>query len=100
VEGTDEQLDTANIQFNFYNGSDTNDIKLTGFLSNLDETNPNLLIFNENGIYFDDFDDNDILGELDWISVAGDGDAGIQSGDYFQLFFVPNGVEMMGPQPL
>jgi PKD repeat protein len=101
VEGTNEQLDLSNIRFNFYNGSDTNDVKLTGILSNLGVTNKNPLNpHNDDGIYFDDSNSDSTLSVGDFLSVAGDGGASIQSGDYFQLIYNPNQIEMMNAQPL
>jgi PKD repeat protein len=101
VEGTDDQLDLSNIKFHFYNGSDTNDVKLEGILSNLFGTSTNPLDpYNDDDIYYDDNDADSDLSFGDFISVAGDGGASIQSGDYFQLIYNPNNVEMMGPQPL
>jgi PKD repeat protein len=98
VEGTSEQLAFSNIRYNFYNGSDTNDVKFTGITSvNPVDKIPPIQLNNE--IYFDDNGDS-ILSVGDFFSIGGDGGASIQPGDYFQLIYNPNNVEMMGPQPL
>ncbi len=98
VEGTNEQMAFSNIRYNFYNGSDTNDVKLTGIVSvnPVDKLPP---YTNGDEIYFDDNGDT-ILSVGDFFSIGGDGGASIQTSDYFQLIYDPNGVEMMGPQPL
>jgi hypothetical protein len=99
VEGTDEQLDLANIRFKIYNGSDTSDVKLEGLLSNLAETNKNPINpHNPANIYFDDLDADSTLSVGDFISIAGDGGATIQTGDYFQLIYDVNQGEMMAAE--
>lgn len=100
VDGTDEQLAFENIRYNFYNGSNTDDVKLTGLVSGLSETNKNPLNpYNDDGVYFDDLDSNSVLSIGDFFSIAGDGGTTppIQAGDNFQLIYEPNGLPMMDP---
>lgn len=99
VDGTNEQLALANIRYNLYNGSDTTDMKLTGLVSGLDPTDKTIPIDNADGIYFDDNGDS-ILSIGDTLSIAGDGGASIQTGDYFQFIYEENQGEMMNSEPL
>ncbi len=100
TDGTDEQLALTNIRYNIYNGTDTNDVKLTGLVSSLSETDKGFPPNNADGIYFDDYEGNSILSVLDWFSIAGDGGVSIQDGDSFQLIYEPNQMPMMDPETL
>lgn len=95
VDGTDEQLALTNIRYNFYNGSNTNEVKLTGLVSNLGPTDKIPPYNNPDGLYFDDLDPNSILSVGDTLSIAGDGGISIQTGDNFQFIYEPNQGEMM-----
>lgn len=100
VEGEDEQLDFDNIRFNIYNGSSTDEIKLSGVVT----IKPaNFGSQNIDGIYFDDTDGNSRLSFTDIFSIAGDGGGTypVESGDHFQLMYKPSyfeeGVPMCDP---
>jgi PKD repeat protein len=99
VVGTDEQLALSNIRFNIYNGTDTNDVKHTGLVSALGPPDNIPPFDNDNDIYFDNIGES-ILSVGDKISIAGDGNVGIQDGDYFQLIYEPNHGDMMTAESL
>ncbi|UCG68396.1 MAG: PKD domain-containing protein [Thermoplasmata archaeon] len=99
TDGTNEQLAFKNIRFTVYNGSDTNSVKLSDLVSNLGPTDKTFPFDNPDGIYFDDNGDS-ILTVGDTLSIAGDGGASIQAGDYFQFIYEENQGEMMDPEPL
>lgn len=100
VEGEDEQLDFDNIRFNIYNGSSTDEIKLSGVVT---INSASLVSFNPEGIYFDDTDGNSRLSFTDIFSIAGDGGGTypVEAGDHFQLMYKPSyfeeGVPMCDP---
>lgn len=99
VDGTAEQLEFTSIRYNFYNGSDTGSVKLSGLISSLSPTDKVPPYNNPANIYFDDNADS-ILSVGDTISIAGDGGATIQTGDYFQLIYEENQGEMMPAEGL
>ncbi|UCF08220.1 MAG: PKD domain-containing protein [Thermoplasmata archaeon] len=102
TDGTDDQLDLANILFRVYNGTNTEDAKVETIVSTMPATNKNILDpYNEAGIYFDEAEPSDsTISYLDTFSIAGDGGEDIQAGDSIQLIYDPNGGEMMDPLPL
>jgi PKD repeat protein len=99
VDGTADQLEFTNIRYNFYNGSDLGSAKLSGLISSLTPTDKVPPYNNPADIYFDDNGDS-ILSVGDTISIAGDGGAAIQTGDYFQLIYDVNQGEMMAAEGL
>lgn len=99
TEGTGEQLVFSNIRYNIYNGSDTNDVKMTGIVT----VKPaSFVSHNIEDIYFDDTDQNSVLSIGDFFSIAGDGGGPypVESGDNFQLIYEPNQGEMTNPEAL
>ncbi|MEE9151332.1 MAG: PKD domain-containing protein [Thermoplasmata archaeon] len=99
TDGTEEQLALSNIRYNIYNGSDTNDVKLTGIIT----VNPaSKVSHNNDDIYFDDYEDDSVLSVLDFFSIAGDGGGPypVESGDNFQLIYEPNQGAITNPEPL
>jgi hypothetical protein len=99
ADGSADQLQFTNIRYNFYNGTDTGSVKLSGLISSLSATDKVPPYNNPADIYFDDNGDS-ILSIGDTISIAGDGGVSIQTGDYFQLIYEENQGEMMGPEGL
>lgn len=98
TDGTSEQLVFSNIRYNIYNGSDTNDVKMTGIVT----VKPARVSYNDDDIYFDDTDANSVLSLGDFFSIAGDGGGPypIEAGDNFQLIYEPNQGEMTNPEAL
>lgn len=99
TEGTDQQLALTNIRYNIYNGSDTNDVKLTGIVT----VNPaSITSRNIEDIYFDDTDSDLVLSFGDFFSIAGDGGGPypVEAGDNFQLIYEPNKGAITDPEPL
>ena len=103
VNGDDEQLDFSNIRYNIYNGSNTDEIKLTGVVT---PNSASKISHNDDGIYFDDTDSNSMLSFTDIFSIAGDGGGTypVEAGDNFQLIYKPpyfqEGVPMCDPELL
>ncbi len=87
TDGSGEQFALDKIFYYFYNGTNTDEVKLTGSVSSLEPalTPPQ---HNEDGIYLNDNSDS-IISTGDTFSIAGDGGAGIQAGDSFQLIYRP-----------
>ncbi len=88
ADGEDEQLEFSNIRYNIYNGSNTDEIKLSDVVT-INPANP--IAHNVEGIYFDDADSNGMLSFLDIFSIAGDGGGTypVEVGDSFQLMYKP-----------
>jgi len=103
VDGDNEQLEFSNIRYNIYNGSNTDEIKLSGVVT---INSASKVSHNENDIYFDDTDSNSMLSFTDIFSIAGDGGGTypVETGDNFQLMYKPpyfeEGVPMCDPEPL
>lgn len=103
VDPVNADLSLGNIRYNIYNGTNTDEVKLTGTVLGLDGVDKEPPFNNPAGIYFDDNADS-VLSAGDTFSIAGDGGVGIQSGDSFQLLYKPpnlsEGVPMFDPQAL